>query len=720
MVSRLISFLRPVFAAALCSIGLQGADAPPRVVQTVLRAPDVIDYDVESVIAYLQRTRADCFVINGGGLLDFFPHEHPMASPNPFLGGRDLLAEIVPACHAAGIRVLARVDFRGVEADRHGLQPDWFSIGVNGRPVMRAPGLYQSCFNSPYRTKYGLYLIRLLLERHNVDGIWYNAIQAPGACYCPRCEERYREATGEAIPRVEPTADAYLGPAMERYRELKADWSEEHLTAVRDLLKSYGGEKVLTFETFGHLGQRFADLGGIDITRLHPLADWLLGKAFVDPAAALSTPSSALNFLRSLDADKPLVLLTSGQNNRFRTIAAPRGLLDAWLWETVAAGGGLWNATVAGTRPDAFADHRNAEAFNPVFNFLRQHGELLADARPVRDVALLFSAATRGHEGTHFREAIQGAEHVLRASHVSFGVQFADHLRPGVLADSHLVLLPNTALLGAAQVEHLRAFVHSGGHLISDYQTSLFTENGTFREEFGLSDVFGIRLQERSCSDTRNSPHAIERPDHPLFTPLPETTVLQNANRMTLVKADSADILATRIPPPPARFPEESWWREDTGATPTITENRFGAGRTIYFAHEIFRACAEQGPPDFHDLLSAAINYLLSGKKRLVTNAPASVHTSLLRRPDGSWLLFILNHTVSSPQPWRDPVPLEHLEFTLRPRHARLAPPVVLHAETPGDPPEFSVSTNASGDLTLRLERLHDFIAFHFPVSSDD
>jgi len=45
---------------------------------------------------------------------------------NPYLGNRELLADIVNRYYQAKIKVIARLDFRSFHKKRYNLHPDWF------------------------------------------------------------------------------------------------------------------------------------------------------------------------------------------------------------------------------------------------------------------------------------------------------------------------------------------------------------------------------------------------------------------------------------------------------------------------------------------------------------------------------------------------------------------------------------------------------------------
>src|SRR5215216_4970702 len=70
---------------------------PLRAVHTVRREPDAADYDLDGVLRWLRRWRANVYVVNGGGLSAFYQTNLPDHERNPHRGGRDLFKEIVDA-----------------------------------------------------------------------------------------------------------------------------------------------------------------------------------------------------------------------------------------------------------------------------------------------------------------------------------------------------------------------------------------------------------------------------------------------------------------------------------------------------------------------------------------------------------------------------------------------------------------------------------------------
>ena len=102
-----------------------------RILQTVLREKDAAQYDAAAVVRYMKETDSNCLVVNAGGVMDFFPNKTELGRPGRFLGSQDILKSLVKECHENQLRIIVRVDFRGVEKERYEQKPHWFD-GMSG------------------------------------------------------------------------------------------------------------------------------------------------------------------------------------------------------------------------------------------------------------------------------------------------------------------------------------------------------------------------------------------------------------------------------------------------------------------------------------------------------------------------------------------------------------------------------------------------------------
>ncbi|MDR3085394.1 MAG: hypothetical protein LBU47_03670, partial [Christensenellaceae bacterium] len=325
-----------------------------RFLQTVLREIDIIGYDVAGVVNYMKESNTNCLVVNAGGVMDFFENPLEMANENIFRDGRDLLGEICRAVHAAGMRVLVRVDFRGVEQRRYELHPDWFAVDQDGNPKVVAAGpasvrIMRPCYNSHYTQGHAVAYIQHLLQNYEIDGIWQNALGFDsGPCYCKSCRDLFFKECGEEIPRVPAgmsTLDALDLPAFAKYRAWKAGKADEHIERLRAAVKAFGEEKVYCAEIFDMLNSGFTKMTGIGHDNARKSFDFIVSCVFIDstnkrPFDIISNAGTTIRFSRSLDERKQPVIVTGGNGTKQRYIAAPMLETRLWLWEIAASGGG--------------------------------------------------------------------------------------------------------------------------------------------------------------------------------------------------------------------------------------------------------------------------------------------------------------------------------------------------------------------------------------------
>ncbi|MFQ6079738.1 MAG: alpha-L-fucosidase, partial [Thermodesulfobacteriota bacterium] len=137
---------------------------------------------------------------------------------------------------------------------------------------------------------------------------------------------------------------------------------------------------------------------------------------------------------------------------------------------------------------------------------------------------------------------------------VRVGGSFAGHRFE--LNSYRMLVVPETALLDESTLQEVREYVRSGGNVLGFGHASLFDREGKKRANFGLSDVFGVKLVGTL-------------PGYKQLALYPESglTSSMRLNPGALaVKATSGKVLA--------------FWK-NAGDPPAIVENRFGKGKSI-------------------------------------------------------------------------------------------------------------------------------------------
>ena len=147
---------------------------PWRLIQTNLREIDMRDMDAERFTKDLLNFKANVVMLSTSGIVANYPTKLPYHFQNPYLEG-DSLQELVKACHAAGIRVIARMDFSKVRRVIYEKNPEWAFVSNKGE-IIDYNGDVHVCFNSLYQQELSLEIMKETVEVLDVDGVFFRCI----------------------------------------------------------------------------------------------------------------------------------------------------------------------------------------------------------------------------------------------------------------------------------------------------------------------------------------------------------------------------------------------------------------------------------------------------------------------------------------------------------------------------------------------------------------
>lgn len=645
---------------------------PMRILQTVLRQVDATNYNVDSLINYMQAAHANTLVVNGGGVVDFFQNTLPMANINPYIGKRDLLAEITEGCHKAGIKVIARVDFRGVHKERYDQHPDWFARNEKGEPVIldyTTPELYAPCYNGYYRNEHAVAFIEQLMDKYRIDGIWHNAVNFHNTCYCERCKDDFHRNTGREIPVKGSSPEEW-----EEYYQWNSGVATRQLGLMRSTVKKYGNDKTYSAEVFDMYRIEQQKETGISLYSAAEYFDFFVIVAFLADNSTeveykdIYYPAAIVKFLKSLEPGKAPVILFGGNGTEHRYIYDPPLDSRLWLWEAAAAGGGFWNCYFNGSYPANAPDSRNAYLASDMYKYLLDNEALIQHLQPVTDIGVMYSKPSGEQLGDiDFSGSMRGVQRFLAENHYQYGFVSDKQLTEEKLSEFKVLLMPDISALSDEHVKIISDWVKKGGKLISSFQTSLFNEKGIARNDFGLAEVMGVSYLNQVVNTGIDCYQKIvSRND--LVKGMEKTELLHNGGRTLMTKPlNGAEIITGYLPkinnqPPEYAYPE-SWDPE----YPVMVNNHFGKGESIYFANEIEKLNYTIGHPDYDQLLTNSVMHLLGNWRILNTNAPASVHVYLNKSSSDPriYQLSLVNTSSSSHRPFRDLIPVNNLTVEL-------------------------------------------------------
>src|SRR5207249_9484933 len=93
---------------------------------------DPLTMEAEGWGDYWASLKVDAVLLNGGGILAFYPTQVPYHRRSQFLGSRDLFGDLVAAMKRRGIRVVARMDCNLAYEDALKAHPEWFERNPDG------------------------------------------------------------------------------------------------------------------------------------------------------------------------------------------------------------------------------------------------------------------------------------------------------------------------------------------------------------------------------------------------------------------------------------------------------------------------------------------------------------------------------------------------------------------------------------------------------------
>lgn len=225
--------------------------SPFRMFQTNLREIDAGTLDVPATLDHLRDVGADVWLLSVGGILSNYPTALDCQSPNPALVRResgDLVGDATRAAAAAGVRVMARMDFSKIDARRAERHPDWCFVGPDGtRQVYN--GLTSVCPSGEYYQSHLFEVLEEVLTRYDVAGFFVNWLtfneidygrRYRGVCQCVACHRRFaRHAPGLTLP-TGPESASY-----DSWRRFAFDTLEDLTARIREHLRRLAPDAAL-------------------------------------------------------------------------------------------------------------------------------------------------------------------------------------------------------------------------------------------------------------------------------------------------------------------------------------------------------------------------------------------------------------------------------------------------------------------------------------------
>src|SRR5262244_3833072 len=162
---------------------------------------DPLTMDVNAWADYWASLKVDAVLLNGGGIVAFYPTQVPYHHRSEYLGARDLFGEMTTATKKRSMRVVARMDCNWGYEDALKAHPEWFERNADGspRPHAESPWLFSTCMFSTYFSEQMPAIYREINQHYPVDGFFTNGWPSTGAlrvCHCENCRRLFDKLGG--------------------------------------------------------------------------------------------------------------------------------------------------------------------------------------------------------------------------------------------------------------------------------------------------------------------------------------------------------------------------------------------------------------------------------------------------------------------------------------------------------------------------------------------
>ncbi len=710
--------LQAVSLAADVSPAAQAAsewfDRPMRWMQLVLVENDPApgQYDRKFWLDLFARVHADAACLSAGGCVAYYPTDIKYHHRSAWMKDADPFGDLVQGCRKLEMVVVARTDPHSILDDAAEAHPEWVAVDARGnkRRHWAAANRWVTCALGPYNFQFMTEVTKEIVRKYKVDGIFSNRWQGSGMCYCQSCQTQFKKFCGMELPRAQNPQDAayrnWLQWSNGRLFELWRLWDGEIRKinpAARFIANSGGGSMTtLDMKTISQIAPTlFADRQSRRGLML-PWANGKNGKEF-----------------RATFGRKPIVGIASigiDDEHRWKDSVITEAELRIWLADGIANGLRPWVCKFSGT----VYDKRWVPVVEKVYQWQWRNEKYLRNEENLARVAMVYSQQTGTYYGgEQKRRRVEDHELGMYQALVEARIPF-EMAHDGLLDAQHidrykLLILPNVAALSDSQCDQLRQYVKRGGSLLATFETSLYDEWGKRRENFGLSDLFGVSYAGKVERDIKNSYIRVEaQTHHPILRGLEDAGRIINTVQRVDVKPTVAmeNPPLTRIPSYPDLPMEEVYPRVPKTDEPEVYLREFGAGRVVYFPGDIDRTFWEVLAADHSTLLRNAIQWALN-EEPIVTVAGQGLLDVTCWRQKNSITVHLVNLTnpMAMKGPYRRLIPAPPQQVKIRlPKDAQAKKLSLLVAD------QTMPLEQREGAMTLTVPTIldHEVIAIDF------
>ena len=595
---------------------------PWRMIQTNLREIDMRDILASRVVEDLRAFKANVLMINAAGIIASYPTRLAFHFQSPYLTG-DSLKDILAACHAADIRVIARTDFSKVRRPIHEMHPDWAYRTADGQ-IVDYNGDVHVCLNGGYQQDYALKIIEELLTTHDFDGIFFNmggyqthdySGNHHGICHCESCRRVFTEMFDLPLPGKEDMED----PVYRKYSVFKRRTQHAHHEKVYRFIHERWPQLCIANHTQFNRGFiRQESNTALD----RPLPHWQYSASENTKWAATSHPQMVSSNTTVDFIDFPYRHVTVSPHQQKLRLA-----------QNLANGGALDYYLIG--RLDNHEDRSGFAGIKEVFAYHAANEGAYANLRSMADIALLNGPHANGGE-------YRGWFRFLVENHFLFDVLTTGAALERPWDQYRAVILPDLQCIGDELARLLDAYVQQGGTLLATGRSGFRDEDYELRPRPALSSL-GIQQVKQIRTDTRSSYFKLD--DKQGFARFADTELIYMDGPYVEAQYAPAARKRLKLIPPHHFGPPERCYYTVVTDDPGFIVHPYGQGKAIHVPWMPGALFHRQGYTNTMDF-AADLLESIAGLRPLGGNLPPMVEVTLHEQQDGgAQLLHLVNAT---------------------------------------------------------------------------
>lgn len=585
---------------------------PLRVVQTNLQVLDTPKMDPEKIARETVEMGGNVLVTNVGGIYAWYQSKVPYHHINEHLPqGRDLLQELIDACHKHGVKLVARFDFSKTDDLAYQNHPEWFVREPDLSPrVFGAlrPGawsnLYTTCINAGYRNQeVAVPVLEEVIDRYDIDGIFFNAPNYEYCC-CEACQRKYRELYGKELPIDDSAVEQNTTYAIKQAKGLEPGFASRCVRDNMDLIyKAVKAKRVdlpliLYYNLYrDNLDDRYATADMICTE-----SQDVLSRGWRD-LPPLWHPVLSMKFGSTVPGrPAPFGIIHSCPGMDWRHTGLPTAEYKFWMSGVAAGGGSLWHSITGFA--DTISDKRLLRALSEVDHKIAKIEGDMDGASPRSDVLLLWNGS----------KDAEGWADILMNNQLQFDLAAPYQVDKERLAGYPVVVVPEGFPMEGSLPGLLEEYVRAGGKLL--YEGTDSKRLGAVAELAGIAPAISTSENLTACYWRFEPEGAALRGEE--FT---ETPLLPHRGRTAYCKPlPGTKVMATLVPPfAPLNSvgapPERASMLVDHTDLPLCLYRELGEGAVLTLAYGLGALMGQYRLAEHSRLGRNLVRFLLGGRQ---------------------------------------------------------------------------------------------------------